>query len=253
MTVSERIHRANAAVECEKLMSRHVYLHAAGIHREEIENYWTKSDECTWAHNFGQMGDKANYTHNYAENQEYDVGQNFRELVKVYPELLDKDKVPDPRATYEEAMHFTASPIIEVAEDGQTAKGLFYTPGVIFSTLNPEQAREGTWMWERYGADFVWEDGRWLFKNLKVCCDMGGPMDLLNWPLLPKDPPPEPEDLDEEAAQHTMSVTHPGPLHYEISPTQMPQKRPFMPVPYKTFSETYPLSTLTGIYEEAAE
>jgi hypothetical protein len=248
MTVSERIHRANAAVECEKLMSRHVYLHAAGIHREEIENYWTKSDECTWAHNFGQMGDKQNYTRNYADMQERNVAQNFAEVSGVYPELLDREKVPDRRATFEEAMHFTASPIIEVAEDGQTAKGLFYTPGCIFSTLNPEQAREGTWMWERYGADFVLEDGKWLFKNLKVCCDMGGPMDLPNWPLLPKEPPPPPAEGEE--AESAMDITHPGPLHWEIGPTQMPQTRPFMPVPYSTFSETYALSALTGVYEE---
>lgn len=246
MTVSERIQRVNAAVECEKLMSLHVYLHAGGIHREEIENYWTKSDDCTWAHSFGQMKGKANYTYNYADKQEYDVRCNFAEISKVYPEVLDEEKVPDFRATYEEAMHFTTSPIIEVAEDGQTAKGLFYTPGCIFSTLNADQAREGTWMWERYGADFILEDGRWVFKNLKVCFDLGGPMDVPNWPLLPKMPPPDAE-VEEE---YPMKMSIPGPLHYDMSPTQMPQARPFMPVPYKTFSETYPLSELTGIYEE---
>lgn len=244
MTVSERIARVNAAVECEKLMSMHVYLHAAGIHREEIENYWTKDEDCTWAHNFGQMKGKANYTRNYADKQEHDTAANFAVVAKLYPEMLDKANVPDYRATYEEAMHFTASPIIEVAADGKSAKGLFYTPGCIFSTLNPGQCREGTWIWERYGADFVLEDGRWLFKNLKVCCDLAGPMDVPNWPLLPQEEPPQEEE------DFPMQVSVPGPLHFEISPTQMPQVRPFMPVPYETFSLTYPLSTLTGIHEE---
>lgn len=259
MTLSERIHRANAAVECEKVMSLHVYWHAAGIHRQEIEQYWTKSDECTWAHNFGQMGDKANYTHNYADNQEKDTREVFDAVAKVYPEVLDEFWVPDYRAICEEAMHFTVSPVMEVAEDGKTAKGLWYTPGCIFSTLNPQQEREGTWIWERYGADFVYEDGRWLYKNLKVCCDMAGGMDAPNWPLVGRGGPPPAEEAPEgeeggEVAPPPpgggMSITHPGPLHFETTATQLPQERPFIPVPHKTFSETYNYATLTGIYEQ---
>lgn len=256
MTLSERIHRANAAVECEKVMSLHVYYHAAGIHREEIENYWTKSGECTWAHVFGQMGDKENFILNYAAGQEKDTRDVFEQVAEVYPEVLDKHWVPDYRAICEEAMHFTVSPLIEVAEDGQTAKGLWYTPGCIFSTLNPQQAREGTWIWERYGADFVYEDGRWLYKNLKVCCDINGAMDEENWPLLdrPMGPPPS-GDGEEDGGPPPgpgggMNITHPGPLYFDNTPTQLPQETPFIPVPYKTFTETYNYATLTGIYEK---
>lgn len=255
MTISERIHRANGAVECEKVMSRHVYYHAAGIHRQEIEEFWTKSDECTWAHNFGQMGNKANYIKNYADNQEKDTREVFDQVAKVYPEVLDPENVPDYRAICEEAMHFTVSPVVEVAEDGQSAKGLWYTPGCIFSTLNPQQAREGTWIWERYGADFVYEDGKWVYKNLKVCCDLNGPMDLPNWPLMERPPMPEPAEGEDAPPPPGggMDITYPGPLHFDATPTQTPQARPFIPVPYRTFSETYPLSTLTGRYEEEAK
>lgn len=249
MTVSERIFRADAAVECEKLMSLHVYYHAAGIHREEIERYWTRSNECTWAHNFGQMGDKANFTLNYAGSQEADAARAFESAAAVYPELRDPELVADHRAILEQAMHFTVSPIVEVAGDGQTAKGLFYTPGMITSTLNPQQALEGTWIWERYGADFVYEDGRWVYKNLKVCCDLVGEMDAPNWPVAGLDATAPPEDEEPESGQ-PMEITHPGPLHYSVSPTQLPQERPFMPLPYRTFTDTYNYAALTGIYEE---
>lgn len=253
MTLSERIHNANAAVECEKVMSKHVYYHAAGIHREEIEEFWTKSDECTWAHNFGQMGDKANYIANYADGQEANTRDIFEQVSKVYPEILDEHWVPDYRAICEEAMHFTVSPVVEVAADGKTAKGLWYTPGCIFSTLNPQQSREGTWIWERYGADFVFEDGQWVYKNLKVCCDMAGGMDEKGWPLIdrPMGPPPS-EDGDDEGpgGPPQMDITHLGPLHFETSATQLPQERPFIPMPHATFAETYDYATLTGIYEK---
>lgn len=255
MTVSERIFRANAAVECEKVMSRHVYYHAACVHREEIDEFWSKRDDITWAHNFGQMGNRENYVSCYAGDSERDNWAIFEELKGIYPEVEDKELVPDWRALCEEAIHFTCSPIIEVAEDGLSAKGLFYTPGAIFSTLNPERAREGTWIWERYGADFVYEDGQWVYLNLKVCCDLAGGMDAPNWPLAGGfGPPPAAEDgaegEDAPPPPGGHNVTHPGPLHFDLTETQLPQCRPFMPVPYRTFSESYPLSTLTGIYEQ---
>ena len=238
MTVSERIFRANAAVECEKLMSKHVYYHAGGVHREEIEEFWTKREDCTWAHNFGQMGSRSNYIACYADGQEKNTREVYELVLSVYPEV---ENVPDYRAICEEAMHFTVSPIVEVAEDGQSAKGLFYTPGCIFSTLNPQQEREGRWMWERYGADFIYEDGEWKFLNLKVCCDMFGPMDIKDWYFDSFGaPPPDPgrknqtETEEEGPPPQSFTVTHPGPLHYPLSSAQLPQDRPFMPLPYTT-------------------
>ena len=246
MTISERIHRADAAVECEKLMSKHVYYHAGGVHREEIEEFWVKREDCTWAHNFGQMGSRSNFIACYADNQEKNNREIYEQVLAVYPEI---GNAPDYRAISEEAMHYTASPIIEVAEDGQSAKAYFYTPGCIFSTLNPQREREGTWIWERYGADFEYEDGEWKFLNLKVCCDAAGPMDVEDWhkkSFIPSIPDDENGDGENDKGA---APTHPGPLHFTLTETQLPQHRPFMPVPYKTFSETYNLAALTGRYE----
>ena len=49
-----RIQRAVGAVECEKVMSRHVYWHSAGIHRDEWEEYWSKKVDITWGHGWGR-------------------------------------------------------------------------------------------------------------------------------------------------------------------------------------------------------
>jgi hypothetical protein len=252
--LSERIHRATAAIECEKVMSRHCYYHAGGVHREEIDEFWTKEKPLTWAHNFGQMNSLENYTACYAYDQEANAAQYYALLEPVYPEVA---AVGDRRALIEEAMHLLVSPIIEVAGDGQTAKGLWYTPGCIFSTLTPRKEREGMWIWERYGADFVFEDGQWVYRNLKVCCDIAGLMDEPGWGLSqgPPGPPPDSGSGDDEAGPppgpggaHAVAV--PGPLHYNLSPTQLPQDRPGIPVPYRTFEETFDYATLTGIYED---
>jgi hypothetical protein len=253
LTLSERIHRATAATECEKVMSRHCYYHAGGIHREEIEEFWTKEEPLTWAHNFGQMNSLENYTACYADAQEANAVEYYALLEPVYPEVAD---VKDRRALTEEAMHLLVSPIIEVAADGQTAKGLWYTPGCIFSTLTPGKERAGMWIWERYGADFVLEDGQWVYRNLKVCCDIAGMMDEPGWGLSqgPPGPPPDPDGGDDPPAGPggAQEVAVPGPLHYNLSSTQLPPDRPTIPGPYRTFDEPFDYAALPGIYEEGA-
>jgi hypothetical protein len=254
-TLSERIARATAAIECENVMARHCYYHAGGIHREEIEEFWVKEDPLTWAHNFGQMSNLENYTACYADAQEANAKAYYDLVVKVYPEVTE---VEDRRALIEEAMHLLTSPIIVVAGDGQTAKGLWYTPGCIFSTLTPRKEREGMWIWERYGGDFVIEDGEWVYRNLKVCCDIAGMMDEPAWGLSegPGGPPPEDEKTPEDGdgpppdVKGPVEVAIPGPLHNNLSAVQLPQDHPKLPLPYETFSETYNYATLTGRYEE---
>jgi hypothetical protein len=257
-SLKERVARANAWVECEKVMALHCYWHAAGIHREEIEQYWTKEEPLTWAHNFGQMNSFENYTACYADAQEANAEAYYGLVEPLYPEVRD---VKDHRVLIEEAMHLLVTPIIEVAGDGRTAKGLWYTPGCIFSSLTPRKEREGMWIWERYGADFVFENGRWLYRNLKVCCDIAGMMDEPGWGLKegPPGPPPDEEGERGEESQDDgkgpgpVPVAVPGPLHFNLSATQLPQKRPALPLPYETFTETYDYATLTGIYEEGVK
>ncbi len=249
LSLSERIDRAEGAVECEKIMSKHCYYHAAGIHREEYYEMWSKREDITWAHGFGQMGDRYEYYKNYILNQESDTWQGFMNLWDVYPEvksvIKDTQHMMDYRAFNEEAMHLLTTPVIEVAEDGQSARGLWYTPGTIFSTLNPQKAREGMWMYERYGADFVKEDGEWKYLNLRVCPDVTAPMDCEPWYVEnPRRPGPPPSDGGDGAAPPPpggpgggMMLKIPGPLYNELTMTQVPQASPAIPEPYKTQSD----------------
>jgi type II secretory pathway pseudopilin PulG len=75
--------------------------------------------------------------------------------------------------------HFLASPIIEVAEDGQTAKGMWLMSGLESGLTTPEAAAgapyfmyarnvtvdgKKVWMHEvyaKYGVDFIKQDGVW--------------------------------------------------------------------------------------------
>jgi hypothetical protein len=75
-------------------------------------------------------------------------------------------------------MHCITTDYIEVAEDGQTAKAVFMSPGLEtyyedHSHVPPECYKEGEakmqayWCWGRYSADFIKRNGEWKIWHLK--------------------------------------------------------------------------------------
>lgn len=238
LSLSERIARAEGAVECERIMSRHAYYHSGGIHREEFFGLWSKSEKITWAHGFGQWN-RAQYFENYVLNQESSNWERFKQLWNVYPELKtkikDTGKLADYRAFTENAMHVLATPVIEVSADGKSAQALWTTPGIIISTLTPQQTRRGTWMYERYGADFVFEDNTWKYLNLRVCPDCSCPMTDAAW-YKPKVPLPDGAAKKPVNSRHVSERQIPGPLHAMMEPTLMPMD-PGIPMPHETQSD----------------
>jgi len=236
-------------------MSLHVYWHASGIHREEYQQYWSKREDITWAHGSGQMGNRWTYWQNYVLSQEVKTFTTFKNVMAVYPEVKE---AANYRAIGEYSNHFLSSPIIEVAEDGLSAKGLFYTPGYIagFATVNGK-VRCGS-LSERYGADFIFEDGKWVYLNLRVCPDIGGDANGGGFGEpreMPQMPPPDQQGGDKKAPappQDPVSAPWdiPGPIYRNWSATQVPQYMPPMPLPYKTLSETFLYSDVKTLPNE---
>jgi hypothetical protein len=160
--------------------------------------------------------------------------QNWLEMRDMYPEIGGKD----PRPLMEASIHTLSADIIEVAEDGQSARASFITPGVIHSVLTPEGKKYCHVLWERYGSDFVLEDGEWKYLHEHVCPDILTNLDNTDWAR---------EDYlrlasnKGEAPPPTLGdpphVTDPGPLHHPFSIIQPPQNTVPWPEPYKTLDD----------------
>lgn len=61
-------------------------------------------------------------------------------------------------------MHSMFSPIIEIAGDGKTAKGVWDSFGP--SIQGPDDI--GSWLWVKYAVDFTKEEGKWKIWHLRV-------------------------------------------------------------------------------------
>ena len=189
--------------------------------------------------------------------KERNAFKTFMGIKLNYPDVENCTRL-DGVAEY--SNHLTTSPVIEVAEDGKSAKGLWYTPGFINSHASANGKIRSQALWERYGGDFVLEDGRWLYKNLRVCPDIGGnvggggfayrvrmapPPEMLKKMeqemgggasdipgMMPKKPGASP------AAQAMVAPATPGPLFEDWTKFTVPQPVP-IPEPYQTDSEVW--------------
>jgi hypothetical protein len=232
---------AQDRLDCQNLMSLHAWYHSAFMNDVELQKLWAqKAPDVVFAQNTGfwQGMDK----------------------IKAYYGAPVQDKT---LTAGHFQMHTITTAVIQVAEDRKTAKGIFYTPGMV-GTYNG-----GTWMWERYGADFINEDGVWKIWHLHVYSDFStgfgkeltGEMAAPPSSAAPTKTSGKAEKFGAESVSNNDAAAHPGQRqvapgvwltqeamtpsytakegYKELAKDTVPLLLPTPPVPYKTFSETF--------------
>ena len=62
--------------------------------------------------------------------------------------------------------HYLATPMIEIAGDLKTAKGVWYSPG-IEAVTGPDRAEpQALWSFGAYAVDFIYENGNWKIWHM---------------------------------------------------------------------------------------
>ncbi len=233
LTIEERVRNAAASQEVENVKAEHTYYHGRADATGEWGNIWSHSDDCSWAHAFGRMRGFDQVWFGSVSRYDMQAFENWLKMYQIYPEVGGKD----PRPLLEASVHTLVTDIIEVAADGQTARGMFITPGVIHSRLTPDQEKYCMILWERYGSDFVLENGKWVYLHEQVCPDIPGSLDFTNWAAdeyqrltNPQGPPPP-------GPGEPPPVTDPGPLHSPYSLLRKPANTVPWPEPYETMDD----------------
>ena len=66
------------------------------------------------------------------------------------------------------AVHFMINPVVELGDDGRTAKGRFYLLELATMSAPGGGDPDAVIMTGKYADDFVKEDGEWRFKRIEV-------------------------------------------------------------------------------------
>ena len=137
------LQRVRAVSRCQSVMSKYVFRLATGD-LTGCADLWAKRDdsrvEMSWGVYDGYEGVRACYDKCHVEN--------LGDMIGILP------------------VHSLTTPVIEVAADGKTARGVWISPGF---ESHPDEAtgKAGcNWAWMKYGVDFICEDGEWRLWHM---------------------------------------------------------------------------------------
>lgn len=144
---AEKVEALNAI---ENLMGR--YSHLGGLHGEDtLESLFAmKQPDVSWRTPSGPQGPEA-------------LRARFRQ-----PGEAPRDEIPGQLH-----VHAMMTPVIEVAADGRTAKGVWDSFGPNITS----GSEVGNWLWVKYAVDFIREDGTWKIWHLQVYALFNTPYD----------------------------------------------------------------------------
>lgn len=138
------IERLQAARICENMFSRYEYYHVNNEHDKVIAMFSKRPDTRLY---FGELG--------YWEGPDA--------AARGWGILKQMDPAPGH-------MHFhpTMCPVVEVAEDGQTAQCTWTTFGFESGQDRKTGELNPQYSWGTYGIDYIKEDGEWKFWHFHI-------------------------------------------------------------------------------------
>ncbi|KAH8901077.1 hypothetical protein GQ53DRAFT_850376 [Thozetella sp. PMI_491] len=221
----------------ENVFSRYMHLHNHFLD-EQIKPLWVKR---------GTPGIHAQYT-NVGVYTDYDSVMAYH------------SGRPSPVGKL--IFHYTTTPTIEVAEDGESAKGFWIMAGLESGTTDPshvgtmpeslyEPAEKNVqgkrvwahWVWCQYALDFLKQDGEWKIWHFR-CLEVARAPYHENWiTFADKNQVAFEKDLayfgDDGRAVFMPTPNEPATKKADIyGPSRVRKLDVPLPIPYKTFSET---------------
>lgn len=238
---NRRLQTATDVHEIQNVMSRHEYFHGALMHEEELDAIWSKTtddvafEEAMFGSRVVGMADIRAYYVDFMRNTMFraalDLTRSFA------PHLADdpEDELPFGMSF----MHTLTTPVIEVAADRETAKGVWISPG--YTTLPSLEKLVAYWHWDRYGVDFIREDGQWKIWHFFVGREFTCAYDK-SWVDTALDGEDPYEIAVAALADWDGFSTPPAPARNTFnpySPYDVPTMKPRLPEPYTTFADTF--------------
>jgi hypothetical protein len=145
-------------------------------------------------------------------------------IKRTWPKRVDPESGGETTMAGGMFEHDLTTPVIQVAKDGQTAKGLWFSPG--HETMRDEAGKlVAHWCWGKFAADFIKEDGQWKIWHYHWFDVFRTPYDK-SWVEYPQ---PLHEDIP------GLAPTEPTTSRATYFPDQVRGPVPEWPEPYDTW------------------
>jgi hypothetical protein len=231
---NKALQRVKDAQEIQNVFSLHEYYHQAGRHGDEMDALWAQKtpglamEEAVLNGRYeGLEAVRGYYVDFFAR---FDKA-NLEEVRRIYPEVKTAADARMPFGV--QLLHTLTTPIIEVAEDRETAKAVWISPGLV--TAPARGKLQAFWHWDRYGIDFTREDGKWKIWHFWVGKDFSTPYERSWVDDFFESPGINLENVPGFPKPNAPSMT----TYRGYSPFEPAKFIPVPPVPYRTFSETF--------------
>lgn len=240
MTLEEKVDalllsqaRTQAYIDCCNTIGRYVCYHAADEQEKIASLFATKTEGCRIEMMQGVFEGEDGIEAFFHSHPDHDDVKNRNGFLHI---------------------HTLTTPIVEVAADGESAVGSWYSPGVETNTFGG--TLNGSWAWMKYGAVFKKEDGVWKIWHLHVYSIFMCPYDKCWTEVEPYGKTREipPEMLEEmkknDGMKHGKKGFGGGPDYTPKEPTTWwgysadsayPGDQPTPPVPYETLDPDIPI------------
>lgn len=200
--------RLHAVNEIQNLMAKFEYFHTARMHDDVAKLFATEHEDVFFS--LDGIG----------------VFSGQEGIQRLFGRFFPLIQGPDPKGLMR--IHTVTTPVLEVAGDGQTAKGIWISPGTETATPPGGDKPEGTWVWSYLECDFVRESTGWKIWHYTLHPIFKTPYDTswVDTVYLPPDGDPLPAEIGPDK---------PNPNWHAYAPDSVRTLDPAPPAPYEHF------------------
>lgn len=220
--------------DLKNLMGKVCYTMLLKQEKDMVASFWSaREDICLGLNDGYYVGAEAVKGYYQALHEHTVEATAF--LKNAFPDRMEKLTEQEQYGAGSMDVKPMDTPVIEIAGDGETARGIWYSRGT-YNDITP-QGPLAFWKLAVYACDFVRENGQWKILNMLNLTDIHVPGGR-SW----GDPQIEPyPNLPEFAGAKPFVApkpTHPQVLREVYYPGRPFAPLPEPPVPYETLAET---------------
>lgn len=230
LTEEEALRHLWDVEEVMELMNRRVYYTMQGQHEEELDHLWVSVPEHQKTASFGR---NYGWYRGMDEIRRYYVTEFLARRQWVLEEFCQENpaiqNIPENRMIGYTSMAPNSTPLVEIAADGKTAQGVWYT--ISQETIGRARGQsEAVWRGEKIAADFIREPEGWKIWRLVIANDYFNPAGVPH-EAQPLDFPPGQDPRQLEFGTPTLpKLLHDSRLHWA-------DNYPPEPKPYETYTD----------------